>query len=502
MTLPRSLDDLAGLRAARWIRESTSGQFDAFGPAAQVEQQDRCIERWGLVDVGLSWQVAHSGRTVGSTPQFAEMMAAAGVEYDVLVVGYVSRFARDVRTAVNARHDLHAAGAAILFADERILTSDDESWDSWAREAVEAESYSRKLARRIREGYAAKRRRLGEPGGRPPFGMVRVGSPPRLALAGDARPMRVRSLFAEAATGRLDRELAAAHGLPLDTVRGILTNPIYVGQLRDGSPAAVEPLVDLVTWQRVQERRATRRTRGGKPETFRTYALPMLRCAACGERLIGDTGRYRHRKPCEAFTAARRRRAWKNQLVKSLGTSYPQELYEDALGAALEQWALDPKHLVDAAAIDARRRSAGEPDRLALHRIEAERVRCLSRYARTRDVAALEATMARLDGEQQSALMITSDHPPASWRDVLPWLLDLAKLWAESEPAMRRRIAEQLFTHVDALGCRELVVTPTSEAAALVGARSVSVVGARGFGALTVRVRTPPAPRLLAALTA
>ncbi|MCC7372599.1 MAG: recombinase family protein, partial [Chloroflexi bacterium] len=155
MTLLHSLDDLRGLRAARWIRESTAGQFDAFGPDAQREQQDRAIERWGLVDTGLAWQVAHSGRTVGSTSQFAEMMAAAGVEYDVLVVGYVSRFARDLRTAVNARHDLHAAGAALLFADERILTSDDERWDEWAREAVEAESYSRKLGRRIREGYAA-----------------------------------------------------------------------------------------------------------------------------------------------------------------------------------------------------------------------------------------------------------------------------------------------------------------------------------------------------------
>jgi hypothetical protein len=29
----------------------------------------------------------------------------------------------------------------------------------------------------------------------------------------------------------------------------------------------------------------------------------MLRCSACGRRLIGDTGRYRHTEPCEAFIA-------------------------------------------------------------------------------------------------------------------------------------------------------------------------------------------------------
>jgi hypothetical protein len=33
--LPRSLDDLAGLRAALWVRESTQGQYDNFGPDAQ-----------------------------------------------------------------------------------------------------------------------------------------------------------------------------------------------------------------------------------------------------------------------------------------------------------------------------------------------------------------------------------------------------------------------------------------------------------------------------------
>jgi DNA invertase Pin-like site-specific DNA recombinase len=174
--LPRGLDDLRGLRAARWIRESTAGQADNFGPDSQRRQQDVAIERYELVDAGLEWVVAHSGRTIASTTEWAEMLAAAGERFDVLVVGYVSRFARDLETAVNARRQLHAAGAGILFADERILTSDEDAWERWAREAVEAEAYSRRLGKRIAEGYEAKRRRLGVPGGnRPPLGTVRRG---------------------------------------------------------------------------------------------------------------------------------------------------------------------------------------------------------------------------------------------------------------------------------------------------------------------------------------
>jgi hypothetical protein len=34
--LPRSLDDIRGLRVARWIRESTAGQYDRFGGSAAV----------------------------------------------------------------------------------------------------------------------------------------------------------------------------------------------------------------------------------------------------------------------------------------------------------------------------------------------------------------------------------------------------------------------------------------------------------------------------------
>jgi DNA invertase Pin-like site-specific DNA recombinase len=197
--LPISVDDLRGLRAARWLRESTGGQWDNYGPDAQREQQDRAIERYELVDTGIQWQVAHSGRTVGSTAQFGEMLAAAGRDYDVLLVGYVSRFARDLRTAVNAKHDLHVAGATILFCDERVLTSDEDRWDEWARETVEAESYSRRLGRRVREGYAAKFRRLADPGGNAPMGFTR--EPERHTLVVDPETIGfVVSLFERYAT--------------------------------------------------------------------------------------------------------------------------------------------------------------------------------------------------------------------------------------------------------------------------------------------------------------
>lgn len=320
--LPGTLDEVRGLRGARWIRESTAGQADAFGPDAQREQQDRAFERFGLADTGQTWQVAHSGRTIDRTPAWADMLAAAGRAYDVLVVGYVSRFARDLRAAVNARHELHQRGAAILFADERLLSSDEEAWEHWAREAVEAEAYSRRLAKRIREGYAAKFRRHGDQGGSAPLGFRRGVARPFL-LEPDPRTIGlVVGLFERyAARDVTIAELGASMDIAPTALRVILANPIYNGWVRrhrrgrdeERSPAPWrgDPPVDDDLWARVAEVRARRYTGGGRPRPVHQHLLAgRLACADCGRPLNSEGRRrparvdrlYRHRLPCGAWT--------------------------------------------------------------------------------------------------------------------------------------------------------------------------------------------------------
>jgi hypothetical protein len=216
-SLPASLDAVSGLRAARWFRESTSGQFDNFGPDAQREQQDRAIAKYGLLDAGLEWSVASSGwKSAWQTPAWEAMHAAAHQgDFDVLVVGYVSRFLRNLKQTLIAVEDqLHQAGVAVLFADERILSSDPDDWDQFVREAQEAEAYSRKLSKRVREGYGTKRRRLGVPGGnRAPYGIVREGHPSILWID-EPKALVVRRAYALAAAGCTDWEVAAQTGWP------------------------------------------------------------------------------------------------------------------------------------------------------------------------------------------------------------------------------------------------------------------------------------------------
>lgn len=469
--LPTSLDGVAGLRAARWIRESTAGQYDNFGPDAQREQQDRAIERCGLVDTGLEWSAASSGWTSAwRTPAWDAMLAAARAgAFDLLVVGYVSRFLRNLKQTLIAIEDhLAAAGVAVLFADERLLTSDPGDWDQFVREAHEAEAYSRKLSKRVREGYAAKRRRTGVPGGsRAPYGLVREGHPSVLRVD-EPRAAVVRRAYELAATGRTDWEVATATGLAKTHVGEVLTNPVYMGRLRTGEAAGVAPVVEPALWSRVQAARERRRTRAPGRIVRRDYAL-RLRCLGCGRWLHGDVGRYRHPAPtCAAFLAARphvarTRGAGHDERIK--GHSYPQGWYEAAVGVLLGEIG----SVGDAAIAEVvRLHGADQPraDGPALARIGRERDEAARRLGLTRDVAAWQAEMGRLDAAEAAAMEPVAS-PRLSPAEVVDYMRALPRLWADSGPDGRQVLVASIFARLDVLGFERLEYELTPDAVEL-----------------------------------
>ena len=214
---------MSDLRAARFTRESTKDQNDRHGPEAQREHQDRAVERLGATDTGIHWQVAHSGLSVDQTLEWADMLSRAGTDYDVLIVAYTSRLARRVKSQIAAVEALHAAGASVYFCDERISTAEARDWDNWMREAVEAESYSRRLARRVSEAYEAKWRK-GLPGGNPPYGYNPDWTVDPIPAA------RVQTLFSEYEVGNVsETTLAERHGIKSEAVKEILRNRTYTG---------------------------------------------------------------------------------------------------------------------------------------------------------------------------------------------------------------------------------------------------------------------------------
>lgn len=516
MTLPRSLDELRGRRAARWIRESSRKQGDRYGPAAQRAMQDLAIAELGLVDGGLSWLVLKSGWSgpdsmieppATRTADFREMLAAAEAgAYDVLLVGYASRFIRDLGLALHYRRWFAGHGVAIYLADERILSSSPDDWERFVEKAKAAEVYSRDLSRNIRSGYAAMRA-AGQPGGRPPLGYRREGDPPLLVPDPHGLAL-VERVFTLAVAGATDLAVATSTGISIHTVRSVLTNPIYVGRLRDGQRANLEPVVDAATWEQVRQARERRRARHPGRSVQRGYAL-KLRCAACGRALFGMHGRYRHPHPtCPDFLAARARmpRRFKNAFDRRVkGHSYPMAWYEGAVRILLENAA----RLDDAtvAAVVARYNADDERiDELALSRIVREREEATRRLSRDRDIGIWQATMSRLDVEEEAARRLVERQPLAPG-EVRRYLNQLPRLWADA-PASRQRLAAALFDDLAVLGAQRLEYVWSLHAADAglgaaipatldIGAQLVGLVGATGAGPTELTDRTPVERKLV-----
>ena len=362
MTLPRSLDDIRGLRAVRWIRESTDGQMDRFGPASQHEQIDRFVERHALVEVRAPFVVAHSGRHVWRHERMAEMLSAARAgEFDVLLTGYADRWQRNLRRFLELIEDaLHPAGAALVMCDRRLLSSDPRDWDQMIAEAHEAERYSRRLGERVADGLARRFEVHADQWGRPPLGFRRTGGEPSLLEVDLSTIGAAVALFERYAGGMLSQaELAAEAGLAETAVKEILRNPLYNGRVRRrrrstemierDAPWRSDPPVDDALWARVTEVRAINR-RGGGPRGSRVDLLRRLVFCVCGRHVRADgtfgDGQHRrhHPQPCPAWGEQQRRASatWERKLAAQISGIRLDAAAERRIVAALSAPPPDP----------------------------------------------------------------------------------------------------------------------------------------------------------------
>ncbi len=275
----------------------------------------------------------------------------------------------------------------------------------------------------------------------------------------------VLAAFSRSAAGALDHEIAEALGLPIDTIRGMLRSPLFVGRLRDGSDAHWPALVPLELADKVGSVRATRATSTGrKASPHRPYALAMLHCAHCGKRISGDTGFYRHDRACEAYRGAQP--AWPEEWRgrPPQGKGYRRELIEDAVSVLLDRVSLNA-HLVSQV-VGAVVPAHSGPDEAALRRIERERTDAAARVVRDRDYEALRATMERLDREESAAKAVRQTEGIPAERAVR-YLQGLGEAWrlADGGPG-RSELARSLFSRIDASGFQAMRFRLTAQATA------------------------------------
>jgi DNA invertase Pin-like site-specific DNA recombinase len=264
-----SLNGRATLRAAAYRRVSSEEQVEGYSLDAQTRAIRLYCESHG-------WSILHeysdegkSARTddLGKRPAFARMLADAEAgRFDVIVVHKLDLFARNLRVTLETLERLDRAGVAFVSIGEQMDFTTPIGKVILATLAAFAQYYSDNLSNKTKKGKH-ERKAQGLYNGLLPFGATKnkdglpVPDPetyPGLLLA-----------MCTAAQGKSDRDVADAlneagyrttgnrgHNLfSKDTVRPILTNRFYLGELPDGDggwlPGKQAPMLDEDLFEQV-----------------------------------------------------------------------------------------------------------------------------------------------------------------------------------------------------------------------------------------------------------
>ena len=320
--------------AAGYVRVSTSDQIE-YSPDSQEKAIRAAAMRDGYIipdeymfreDEGIS------GRYASKRQAFTTLIATAKQTpppFTAIYVWQFSRFARNQEESLVYKNLLKKNGVIVKSVSQPL----EDSPFSGLIEAVISwmdEYYLINLSTEVRRGMKEKASR-GEAMGNPPFGYCvkdKVFTPDKNADA-------VRFIFEKYAAGASMRDICyELESMGVRTRKGsvprirwvqyILSNPTYIGKVRWSEQGAAcynrlcenldnvsivdgkhQPIIDLATWDSVQERLKQR----PEPKYVRTnghmYMLKgLLRCSNCGSTLTWARSKYPALQCCSYHNGA------------------------------------------------------------------------------------------------------------------------------------------------------------------------------------------------------
>ncbi len=438
-------------RAAGYIRESTVAQGDKYGPDAQRAAILRACTELGLAAPDTWYTDLVSGTGALKRSDFQRMVADARARaFDVLVVYDTSRWARNEADAFTYQATLAAAGVRIYYVMERAWSDEDDRAVVIGMNHVMNADYSRRLSRKIRDGYAAKFEQLGLPGGTAPWGYRFADGSRRLVATEDAK-IRALALHLYATGEHSTRTLADELNGRGHRINGraftqwsiveILRNPIAIGVTRRHAGRAgeatregvVEPIVDREAWERCQRLRGTRRFTAGarSPGAFVLARVGVHE--ACGTRLRGER--------------ARTRRGLVRRLMHARATSCgvafnrDEEPFEQTFADWLASWRIDGRQRSRIVSFVSEERPDTQDRRAAIER----------RLERARKLYLLGDLDDETYAAERAAAQREFDALPQPQRDAGPIIHaaeEIAQAWPLASLEARRAFVEELCERV------------------------------------------------------
>ncbi len=297
------------LRVSSKEQAERGGEAEGYSIPAQREACRRKAESLGAAVVEEFVDRGESAKTA-DRPELQRMLTYITenpVAYSI--VHKVDRLARSRADDVQINLALKAAGVELVSVSENIDQTPSGLLLHGIMSSI-AEFYSRNLAAEVLKGSVQKARNGGTPG-RAPLGYLNVrhienGRELRTVEIDPERAPLIAWAFEAYATGNWtvrklvaelnDRGLttlttAARPSKPLSDsqLHNILRHPYYTGVVRYRGaiyPGKHDPLVDIQTWQRVQELLTAKNLAGEIHREHPHYLKGSIHCGHCGSRLI------------------------------------------------------------------------------------------------------------------------------------------------------------------------------------------------------------------------
>ncbi|MDH6460162.1 site-specific DNA recombinase [Micromonospora sp. A200] len=291
-------------RVVAYVRVSAlagRGGDDFHSPDVQLAAIRRTTAPAGLHEVEVIEDIDRTGRHFSREGIDKIRRLALAGQIDAVAVYDVSRLGRNVRESLVFLAWLADQGVTILSASEQVDTSTPAGRLMLTNMLAIAEYRSDEIGRSW-AGAISRRAERGQHHGKP-LGYVKrdkqlVPDP----VVGPAMTEVFRRYAAGDPIGEITSYLAAVRGRAMVTanVKKFMRNPVYLGKVVAGDevlPGTHEPLVDEVTWRRVQDRLAAD---AGTPPRHLAPTWSLVGLVECpsghklqrqGDRLVCGMGR-------------------------------------------------------------------------------------------------------------------------------------------------------------------------------------------------------------------
>ena len=311
-----TFEDLKGMKAQGYIRDSTEDQRDGFGPELQRKGIENFAKTHGLV-LGDAWYTDFiTGTSTLKRSGFHKALLGAQLnDFDVLLIYHTSRFARNRSDAIRYKAELKKLGKVLIFVSQNIISGRNTDFLSEGMNEVFDEHYSRSLSGWVTEGLFTKHdNQIAN--GKPPLGYKsekyengkhEVKVPDLKGRDGDTKKGSIetlRYLLTEYSTGLYSYDSLAEHmtmcgyrtrlGQPFTKggVEVVLANRFYEGKavfhpgkpdedVREGKQEVPGDIKSL--WLECQKVKHTRSFHPvGRPRAEKRY-YPFSKVSVCDE---------------------------------------------------------------------------------------------------------------------------------------------------------------------------------------------------------------------------